>query len=366
MITDDFYKYGILTVVAKSADIADKVLKTGKRALLLSDKAEILPEKYPVSDKIIQELNELHDYDVVEFYSDEKYHCYYNSSANDHVLFITNRCNSNCIMCPAGESERKRDDSKHVDELCELIEYMPSDAPFVTVTGGEPTLIKDGIFTVLRCAREHFDENTEVFFLTNGRAFCNKEFFEELSDCLPKNIRFAIPIYGNSAETHDAITQAPGSFSQTVCGLKRLIEIKADIEIRIVVSKLNYLNMSNIADYIIEHLKGISCVHIMATEMCGAAARNRDAVWIDYREAFEHSKTAIQKLLKNGFNVKLYNFPLCKVEKPYWPLCAKSISDYKVRYYDSCDLCKVKEICGGVFNTTLLLSKMELTPITEE
>ena len=123
--------------------------------------------------------------------------------------------------------------------------------------------------------------------------------------------------------------------------------------------------MSDVAEFIIENLKGISWVHIMATEMCGAAAKNRDLVWVDYSDAFAHSKTAIQKLLKNGFNVKLYNFPLCKVEKPYWPLCVKSISDYKVRYYDSCNICKVKEICGGVFNTTLLLSKMELTPITE-
>ena len=62
-------------------------------------------------------------------------------------------------------------------------------------------------------------------------------------------------------------------------------------------------------------------------------------------------------------DVQLYNFPLCKVERNYWALCAKSITDYKIRYNSQCETCNVKSVCGGVFGTTLAVTNMILTPV---
>ena len=84
----------------------------------------------------------------------------------------------------------------------------------------------------------------------------------------------------------------------------------------------------------------------------GNAAKNKGSVWIDYREAFFKSKKAIQLLVRNGVDVKLYNFPLCAVEREYWGICMKSISGYKVKFGPECDLCNVKSLCGGVFAST--------------
>lgn len=123
--------------------------------------------------------------------------------------------------------------------------------------------------------------------------------------------------------------------------------------------------MEKTARFISENFHGIVCVNVMATEMCGAAAANKELVWMDYAECFQHLKSAIQILIENQIDVRLYNFPLCKVERSYWQLCEQSISDYKIRFSPECMDCSVKALCGGVFGTTLALTKMKLEPIGE-
>lgn len=54
------------------------------------------------------------------------------------------------------------------------------------------------------------------------------------------------------------------------------------VEIRIVVSKLNCDNLSDIAEFICKYLNRALVVNFVGLEMCGNAARNRERVWIDY------------------------------------------------------------------------------------
>ena len=98
-------------------------------------------------------------------------------------------------------------------------------------------------------------------------------------------------------------------------------------------------------------------------EMTGNAWKNRNDVWISYRESFSLIKHAINKIIKNGIDVRLYNFPLCTVDSSFWTICEKSISSNKIKYKDDCDFCKYKKNCGGVFNGTYKLEKEELNVI---
>lgn len=68
-------------------------------------------------------------------------------------------------------------------------------------------------------------------------------------------------------------------------------------------------------------------------------------------------------MIAHGVNTQLYNFPLCAVESAYWEICAKSISDYKVDFGDECQKCDLKEICGGVFDSTKRVIHFKGKPI---
>ena len=135
------------------------------------------------------------------------------------------------------------------------------------------------------------------------------------------------------------------------------------VELRIVVSKLNYLNLDNIARFICKYLHKAYVVNIVGLEMCGNAAKNRAEVWIDYPEMFTYAKSAIDILYNAGIDVGIYNFPLCAVDEKYRYLCKRSISSYKIVYGDNCDNCRLRPLCGGFFKTTFLLEKPEIKPV---
>lgn len=317
--------------------------------IILNDDANVLFEKY--SNRDVLSIDNLGI--VYEQYKD---------TSSDNAIVTTLQCNSNCFMCPCSENSRKLSGISTLEEMQEIIRYIPRSAKFLTITGGEPTLLKDDFFCLLKILQYEFDE-TRFLLLTNGRAFADYRFTERFIECIPNNIRVGIPIYGYNEETHDKITQTKGSFKQAVIGIHNLLHYNIETEIRIVLTKQNIDNMERIARYIIKYFRGIACVNFMGLELMGNAVKNKEEVWLPYDEAFLKSKKAIRLLIANGIDTQLYNFPLCAVESSYWELCAKSISDYKVEFSEECLECDLKEICGGVFDSTKRVINFKGNPI---
>ena len=78
-----------------------------------------------------------------------------------------------------------------------------------------------------------------------------------------------------------------------------------------------------------------------------------------------YAKPICEKLIHAGIDTGLYNFPRCVVDHKYWVICKDSISDYKIRFTPECNNCKVRSICGGVFNSTLSTGCFKARPILE-
>ena len=249
------------------------------------------------------------------------------------------------------ENVRRNGSNIRIDYLLSLIRYIPATLPHVTITGGEPFMIREKLFDILGYLKEKC-VGTEFLLLTNGRAFSIAGYAERLVNTAPSRFCVGIPIHGNNARLHDSITRVNGSFEQTVDGIKKLIKGNVDVEIRIVVTRFNADSFTDIARMIIKEYPNISSVKIMAMEMLGNAATHFNQVWIPYDEIFGKIKSAINLLVNNNIDVAIYNMPLCFVDEGYWYICKKSISDYKIRYYDKCLDCNVKNLCGGVFAGT--------------
>lgn len=310
-----------------------------------------ISEKYEIEDNTILHINEKGNIYV-----------YLSANTEEIDIFITNKCNSNCIMCPVPESIRKQNQINNFELNKQLIEILPEDIGYINITGGEPTLAKNDFFKTLELVVQKF-EKTDFQLLTNGRSFSVQEILDRTMEIVPKGIRIAIPIHSSDECIHDAITQVKGSFKQTDTGIKNLLFYKQNVEIRIVVSRENIDSVVETAKYIVNEYTGVLCVTFIAMEMTGNAAINKELLWIDYDEAFKKIKDAIDILAYNGIDVQLYNFPLCAVDRGYWSIAAKSISDYKIRYMPECDECKVKNICGGFFASTKQVMNPRIKPI---
>lgn len=343
----------------------DREYDTGHETLYIGgDTVELLSsgfcaDKGEASEEL---LAELHAGDIVTVGRHGLIYKMYDSADRDATVYMTGKCNSNCIMCPESDNERRFDDGIDPVWMREYIELLPPELEHIVITGGEPTL-NTGLFFEVMCKLKEKYDNRDILLLTNGRSFASKSMVERLSACRPGLLTAAVPLHGHTAELHDSISRASGSFRQSCLGVGNLKSIGALIEIRVVVSKLNCQYLSNIADFISEMFPYADIVNFVGLEVMGNCAKNRADVYIDYVDAFPYVKPAIHRLLASGIDAALYNFPLCAVEPGFWPLCKKSITPSKIRFAEACCECDAKSLCGGVFHSTLALARPQLTPI---
>lgn len=307
-------------------------------------------------------LQTLLNYDVVEIINNKMIKVLYRDDSEDNAIVVTNQCNSNCIMCPDADIVRNTRENPYIEKILEQIRCIPNDTKHITITGGEPGLLKNDLLRILEECKICLP-NTEFLLLSNGRVFSNSSYTHNLKKVIPKDIRVAIPVYADNAQIHDSITRVDGSFRQTIIGIKKLIKENIDVEIRIVVLKKNYKELEKISQFIISEIPDVKMVNIMALEMTGNAFKNREQVWINFDDVREYLYNACILLIKSGIITNLYNFPLCKLDERLYSISHKSITDYKIRYKELCDECLAKEQCGGFFNSTINFKDIEIKPI---
>jgi len=286
----------------------------------------------------------------------------YKSDCYENIIVVTNQCNSNCVMCPDSIAIRSARENIPLKNIKALIALINKDAKFICITGGEPTLLKLGLFEILdECKTNLF--HTQFIMLTNGRMFYYRTYAKEFIKHRPDNMIIAIPIHGHVSKLHDSITQSKGSFEQTITGMKMLHDLGENVEIRVVLNKMNYIYLSDIAKLIVKKFPNTLRVNFMAMEMLGNAVVNASKVWIDFDKLQSEVAKSSRLLIESGISTNLYNFPMCYVNESLWSITMNSISENKVRYREECKECRVVSKCGGFFNSTMRFKSLKAKPI---
>lgn len=297
--------------------------------------------------------------DIIEVLSDDRIIKLHSGDSPNALIFVTNQCNSNCIMCPDSVKQRTRPNKITIEYLQEYIALLPTDLIHVDITGGEPTLLKENLPNIIESVKMHC-ENAEILMLSNGRSFASDYYTKLFGTLATRKFKIEIPVHGANTQLHDRIAGCKGSFEQTRRGIHNLLKQKIQVGIRIVVSKLNYQVLNEIIEFIHNEYPEITYVNIMGMEVMGNAWKNRELVWKEMEELRKPLQGAVEKCFECGIDPRLYNFPLCLFEKKYWYCYRKSISDYKIRYFNQCEECKEKQKCGGFFNSTFHHTKYEV------
>lgn len=290
--------------------------------------------------------------DVVEFGENGKIRKLHDGKDSSALIYLTNQCNSNCIMCPDSVKLRTMENTVTVDSVLEYISLLPTDLEHIDITGGEPTLLKQALPDVIRRAGEQA-EQAELLMLSNGRSFASQKYAACFGEFAEKKLRIEIPIHSANPQKHDFIAGCTGSFAQTKAGIHNLLANKVEVGIRIVVSKLNYRELDAVIELVHTEFPQIRLVHIMGMEMLGNAWHNREKVWVEFDEAQPYLQRAVQTCFACGIDPGLYNFPLCLFESRYWYCYKNSISGYKIRYQEECKKCQEQGRCGGFFFSTI-------------
>jgi len=275
----------------------------------------------------------------------------YNSKSEDNVLFLTEQCNNYCLMC--SQPPRKTDDIDYYFSLNTLlIKLLPKNIAKLGISGGEPTLLKKKLVILLEQIKSCLPE-TAIYLLSNGKNFDDISYVQEISEIGLNDFVIGIPFHSDFYKDHDLITQSQDSYNRTLKGLYNLARFNLNIELRVVINKINYSRLYQISNYIFHNLPFVCHVAFMGMEYTGLVPKNKKEIWIDQTEYNTQLKNAVLNLASWGIYVSVFNLPLCLVEKTLHQYVKKSISDWKVEYFEQCINCVLKADCGGDFGTSL-------------
>lgn len=271
-------------------------------------------------------------------------------NSNSNVLFVTEQCNNHCIMC-CQPPEKDDDVDIFFNRNVKLVKSAPKATKVVCITGGEPALAGKRLFELIALVVEELPD-TDIHILSNGRAFINNDFAHQLKIVGGNKVFVGVPIHSYYYRDHDRIAGAKGAFNETMLGLYNLADEGIPIELRVVINKLNYKRLPQLAQYIFKNLYFISWMAFMGMEDTGWATKNADMVWVEPMEYVPQLCMAVTELDDWNIPTAIYNIPLCLLPLQYHRFATRSISDWKTRYLDICLKCTVKDKCCGLFGTS--------------
>lgn len=271
---------------------------------------------------------------------------------------LWHRCNSDCIMCTNMDAflrtpDRCYDTPAQLRKLRHLEERAASGAPedgYVLFTGGEPTLHPE-FFVLLERYRQAFP-TAPFCLLTNGRRVSRRECAERLLRLGGRPLTIGIPFHGPNSRAHDAITRAPGSFLQTLKGLRNILSLRGPgqaVEIRLLLHRMTARGIGATLEFILGVLpaNGPDRVCLVHFEVEGQAEKNFSALKLSLTECVA-SLLPHLPLLRRFPEFRLYHFPLCVLPPSLQPYAWKTLPQKDIRFLRKCRPCLRRKDCLGL------------------
>ncbi len=127
--------------------------------------------------------------------------------------------------------------------------------PDLVILGGEPTLCAE----LLPLVRRAQQAGRRVLLETNGRLLARAGLAEALREA--GVCRLDVSLQGPSAASHDFHTQCPGSFRETVAGLRRARAAGLGVAVTTLVTRSNYRHLAELVQ--VAHVLGASALRLL-------------------------------------------------------------------------------------------------------
>ena len=125
-------------------EVLDELIQKDLNAALVSGNTiTFFPgaNTFSLSDDNSEKLSYCENYDVLFINECGSGWTIFSNEKDDNPIIVTQRCNSNCLMCPTPEGVRKKENALAIEDTIDSIRYIPNDARHLTITGGEPFLV---------------------------------------------------------------------------------------------------------------------------------------------------------------------------------------------------------------------------------
>ncbi len=220
------------------------------------------------------------------------------------IVNLTYECNNNCRFCAIGKRDKKKLDYEIV---CAFLEkYRGEGVKLADFDGGEPTLHPD-LLEIIGTAREMGYERINV--TTNGRRLADRGTTARL--LLSGITDLLVSIHGHNAEVHDYHTTHPGSFDESLRGLRNAVRLKPDridLGVNTTLTKVNAPHLEEFAELLAA--EGVKKLNVQFITPFGNIERN---IVPDPAVAAGFLKRVIDKYA-DIMKIQVVNLPFCFME----------------------------------------------------
>jgi len=151
------------------------------------------------------------------------------------IINVTYECINECEFCAVANRVRRPIPWPRLEDM--LRQHREAGIEHLDIDGGEPTL-HPRLLDALRLAREL--GYREINVTTNGRRLADPEAARALLDTGVTSV--LVSLHGDVPEIHDGITGRPGSWQETLEGLRNLVRFRGpslDLGVNVTVCRAN-------------------------------------------------------------------------------------------------------------------------------
>ncbi len=158
------------------------------------------------------------------------------------IVNVSYRCNNHCRFCAV--ADRDRADGDPARQIRWIRDAWLRGVRLLDLDGGEP-LLYPMLFDLLEAARDY----RRVTITTNGRMLAYETLARKLSSY--ENLDLLISLHGANPAVHDALTRAPGSYRQTLQGIRNAARYFKPLGVNTTVTADNWQELPGIASRLV-------------------------------------------------------------------------------------------------------------------
>ena len=279
------------------------------------------------------------------------------------LLRLTMACNEKCPFCnvPAEDYRRKTPPQEEIDR--QLQRFFDENAGTLTISGGEPTLLRKRLLALVRTARAGGIPFVE---LQTNAVLIDDPYARALAEA---GVTSAfVSLLSHIPEHHDALAGLDGAFEKCIAGIDAMLAHGVEVTLNPVLARRTEAHFADFVRFVVDRLPGVSTVSVSAVQPHGRAGRgdNPTELLPDYAVLAEQIPEARQVAAEAGLRmVNPYcGLPLCVGWQSDPDRCVEAFEARQggwrptpgienrgdKRHGDPCTPCAWRTRCGGAWH----------------
>lgn len=295
--------------------------------------------------------------------------------ANIGYLQVVRHCNHYCGFCsnPSTPFEHTIESMRRlVDDLCARGYFG------VVLTGGEPTLHPD-LPTIARYAKER---GLHVRMITNGHRLAQPAFAKAMADAGLDLVH--VSIYSVRPEVEEHLRGTSGTLRLALAAIENAHACGIEVNVNSVINRHNADHLDETVRFLVERHPYVRHFVWNNLDPSMGRAEVNQAEYLPSLRSFEASlHRALSLLHRTGRTFRVERVPLCYMADFAWAstetrkivkaeervvhfLDEKQTirqTEWEHQYAESCQVCSLRRICGGLFDRGGAYDPAELAPV---